>query len=473
MKHNLMQRNIKKTAGFFLMLLAILILYITYLQIIKGDELYENPLNKRTNAYADTVARGDILDRHDVKLAYSHKTSAGYERIYPLEQAAAHAVGYTDAKLGSSGVENLLQSYLSGSKNPVHGLGAIENILRSQQGATVRLTLDARLQQAAYESLDGRRGAVVALNPKTGEILAMVSTPSYNPNTVAKDWSDLQQNQDSVLLNRAVQGLYPPGSVLKAMIADAALTENITTPSRKIDCPGYLDINAYRLPESHGAVHGNTDLAAGLTVSCNTYFATMALELGAKGMQNSFERFGFSKELTETGFYEEMSHIPIFSELGDGDIAQCGIGQGSILVTPLRMAMQMAVFANHGKLMKPYIVSEIISPGGLTLKKYQAEKWLDVTTAENADIIMHAMKNAVDNGTGSAAYINGVAVAGKTGTAENAQGEPHAWFIGGAPADNPSIVVAVIVENVGGGGRYAAPIARHIIEKMMSEEGNR
>lgn len=471
MERKCIQRNIKKMVGFFLSLLVILILYMTYLQIIRGNAFYEAPLNQRANIYAESVMRGDIVDRHGARLAYSIQTGSGYERVYPLGCAAAHTVGYMDSKLGSSGVENSMQSYLSGSKHPAHGLGAAASVLRNQHGDTVHLTLDAKLQQAAYHALAGRKGAIVALNPKTGEILAMVSLPAYDPNRIFADWETLQQDQNGIFLNRAVQGLYPPGSVLKPLIADIALTENKVTPSSQMECFGYIDIGSYHLPESQAAIHGKINLEQALTVSCNTYFAATTLSIGSAKLQKGFERFGFYKDLTDVGFYEEKCRIPDFDQLTQGELAQSGIGQGSMLVTPLRMAMLAATFANHGKLMKPYLISEITSPDGHTLKKYRPEKWLDVTTAEYADIIMLAMKNAVANGTGAAAFIKGISVVGKTGTAENALDKPHAWFIGAAPAEDPSIVVAVIVENAGGGGRYAAPIARHIIEQMVSEEG--
>lgn len=471
MERKCIRSNIKKTAGFFLALLVILILYMSYLQIIQGNAFYESPFNQRANVYTESVRRGDIVDRHGERLAYSIQNDSGYERFYPLGCAAAHIVGYMDSKLGSSGVESSMQSYLSGSRNPAHGLGAAAAVFRNSHGATIQLTLDAKLQQAAYQALAGRKGAIVALNPQTGEILAMVSMPAYDPNRIFAEWETLQQDENGIFLNRAVQGLYPPGSILKPLIADIALTENEVTPSSQMECFGYIDIVSYRLPESQAAIHGKMNLKQALTVSCNTYFAATTLALGPAKLQRGFERFGFYKDLTDTGFYEEKCRIPDFDQLTQGELAQSGIGQGSILVTPLRMAMLAATFANHGKLMKPYLISEITAPDGHTLKKYRPEKWQDVTTAEYADIIMLAMENAVANGTGSAAFIKEIAVAGKTGTAENAQDKPHAWFIGAAPADDPSIVVAVIVENSGGGGLYAAPVARHIIEQMVSEEG--
>jgi peptidoglycan glycosyltransferase len=468
-----MRENIKKTAGVFLLLLAMLILYITYLQIFKGDELYESPYNKRTNSAAAAIKRGTIYDRSGEKLAYSEESGAGFRRVYPYGRAAAHVVGYTTQKFGSGGVEDFMQSYLSGSKNLAHGLGAIQSALQNKEGSSVRLTLDAKLQQAAYNALAGRKGSIVAINPKTGEILAMASLPSYNPEKVEENWETLQSDEDGILLNRAVQGLYPPGSVLKTLIADAALTEKVSSEIRTIECLGYLDVGEYRLPESHNAAHGTVDLKEAISVSCNTYFGTMALELGAEKMQDSFKRFGFAEKIDSAGFYETLSHIPNFGEMSGGDLAQSGIGQGSILVTPLRMAMLAATFANRGKLMRPYLVAEVRGEGGMVLKKYQPEKWLDITSAENADIIMRAMLNNVESGTGAAAAIDGVKVAGKTGTAENAKEEPHAWFIGVAPYESPSIAVAVILENAGGGGRYAAPAARQVIEEFLSEEGNR
>ncbi len=469
--HDTMRENIRRTAAFFLLLLAILIPYVTYLQIFQCDFYYNHPLNQRSrNAFA---VRGDIVDKDGEKLAYSQKSGNGYERFYPLSTLAAHAVGYADPKYGSGGVESVMQSYLSGSRNALRGLGAIAHLFREERGDTVRLTLSSRLQRAAGEAMAGRHGAVVALNPKTGAILAMVSFPAYDPNRIGEDWAALQEEEDAILLNRATQGLYPPGSILKTLIADAALTEKTATTELSIDCPGFLDVGEYRLPEIGDIAHGSVDLKEALTMSCNTYFGTMALKLGGAGLQKSFDRYGFGKTLADAGFYEAQSRIPDFSALGDGDIAQIGVGQGKLLVTPLRMAMVASVFANRGTLMKPHLIDKVLSPSNAVVKTYRAEKWLDVTTAENAAVILQAMRNAVENGTGEAAFIAGAHVAGKTGTAENEKSKPHAWFIGVAPAEDPVVAVAVIVENAGGGGRYAAPIARKILETSLSEEGNR
>lgn len=463
-------KNIFKMATFFLGLLFILICYITYIQDYLGDSLYANPLNRRIYRQTEDFKRGTIFDCRGEKLAYSMKGNEGFIREYPFEEKFAHVVGYESLKLGNTGIEATYNSYLSGTDNIGRKLGAIQKFLSNTQGNDVYLTLDATLQQIAYEALTNHKGAVVALNPRTGEILAMVSKPAFNPNKIESSWEEIQQEHSGILLNRVTQGLYPPGSVFKTMIADAALREQVVTLQETISCPGYLQIGNYTLYESDEISHGEVDLKKALTVSCNTYFATMSLKLGPTKLENNFNRFGFNKMIETKDFPEADIKLPDFKQLNDGDLAQLGIGQGDLLVTPLRMAMLASVFANHGTIMEPHILNEIHTANGGIIKKYKIKKWLEVTSHENAKIIAEYMKNVVANGTGTRAQISSINVAGKTGTAENAQGKPHAWFIGFAPVENPKIVIAVIVENGGSGGSVAAPIAKKVIAKALSEE---
>ena len=208
------------------------------------------------------------------------------------------------------------------------------------------------------------------------------------------------------------------------------------------------------------------NLEEALTVSCNVTFGTLALELGDKRMAKTFERYGFGRSVGKE-LQEVDSHLPDFNSLGNGDLAQVGIGQGSLLVTPLRMAMMASTFANKGIIMKPYLVNRITDADGSSVKEFKPEEWLTITSPQLADQINHMMVEVVNNGTGSAASLPGYQVAGKTGTAENSHGDSHAWFIGFAPADNPQIVVAVIVENAGSGGSIAAPIARQVLAKAL------
>lgn len=460
-------QNIRKVALGLLSLLVILFIYLSYIQTIESNFLATHPLNRRTNETAHSVQSGAVLDKNGKMLAYSKREGDVFNREYPYATVTAQVVGYNSSKYGKSGIESAFNGYLTGSNNSIAHLGAISHLFANQSGNNVKLTLDINLQEIAYKSLGNHRGAVVAINSHTGAILAMVSKPSFDPNQIDQRWGNISTDKNSPLLNRATQGLYPPGSTIKVMIAEAALKEKIIDLKSTIDCEGVLKIPPdYTLQESHLEVYGKINLAKALTVSSNVFFGTISLELGRNKMADTFNRFGFRNPVGQE-LQEAASHLPDFSSLGDGDLAQTGIGQGSLLVTPLRMAMLATCFANQGKIMKPYIVNEITAPDGSLVKTYTPEEWLSPTSSQLADEINKIMVKVVQDGTGTAASLPGVQVAGKTGTAENSQGDSHAWFIGFAPADNPQIAIAVIVENAGFGGSIAAPIARQVLARAL------
>jgi peptidoglycan glycosyltransferase len=251
------------------------------------------------------------------------------------------------------------------------------------------------------------------------------------------------------------------------MIAEASLQEKIVDTNKKFDCQGKLKIGPdYVLPEANFKAHGRVDLEEALAVSCNVTFGLISLELGRGQLAKTFDRYGFSRSVPEE-IEETASRLPDFDKLSDGDIAQTGIGQGSLLVTPLRMAMLASAFANNGKIMTPYLVQQVTAPNGEVIKQYSASEWLNPVNTTNAGLIRDMMVNVVDDGTGIAAKISGMKVAGKTGTAENPHGAPHAWFIGFAPANQPKIAIAVVVENGGSGGAIAAPIARQLFSQVL------
>ncbi|HWR44789.1 peptidoglycan D,D-transpeptidase FtsI family protein [Sporomusa sp.] len=462
------RRNIRKVALFSMGLLITLLGYVTYLQVIESNNLTFNPLNRRTAEASLKVERGQITDSHGKIVALSKLTAQKeYRREYPYDVLFAHVVGYDSPKYGKTGIESIYDGYLSGQINPERRLGAISQLFKSTAGNNVTLTIDARLQQVAYQALGTNRGAIVALSPKTGAILAMVSRPGFDPDSLEADWNNISQSASSPLLNRATQGLYPPGSIIKVLVAEAALAEQTANSKREFNCTGSLKIGPdYVLPESGNRAHGKLNLEEALAVSCNVTFGQLALDLGRTKMAKSFERYGFSQPL-RGDILESPSKLPDFSRLGDGDLAQSGIGQGSLLVTPLRMAMLASTFANRGIMMKPYLVQKITAPDGTVISETSPEKWLSPVDAKLANQVAHMMVTVVKEGTGSGAAIRGVEVAGKTGTAENPHGSPHAWFIGFAPADNPQIAIAVIVENAGSGGSIAAPAARQVLVQAL------
>ena len=409
----MVERNIKKyvgrTAIFLLGCFLVLLGYIVYLQTYMAPSLASNPLNQRSAVAEADILRGSILDAQGKKLAVSQKPG---ERSYPFGESMAPVTGYIGEKIGNAGIEGYANRDLMGMAEDVSRLGPVAQLFVSDRGNDVKLTVDADVQQAAYAALGRRKGAVVVLDAQTGAVLAMVSRPSFDPAGIEAQWDSLRQQSDGPLLNRASQGLYPPGSTLKVMMADAALKEKATDQQEIFHCTGKLDLGGgYVLQESHGAVHGDVNLEQAVTESCNITFGTLAMRMGASKLDAAFDRFGFRKTF-DNEIVESAAHLPDFSKLGKGDTAQVGIGQSSLLVTPLRMAMLAAAFANQGVMMKPYLIDEVISPGGVIIKKGSAAKWLEATSAERAAIIDGFMEKVVQKGTGTAARVDGIRVTG-------------------------------------------------------------
>lgn len=460
--------NIRRTAFLLVALLAVLLVYVSYIQVVESEFLTAHPLNRRSAEAAEKVERGKILDRTGDRLAFSEPDGQGrFRRLYPYGAIASPVTGYSSLRYGKAGMESTFNGYLSGITNPERRFGPVTHLWTPAAGNDVTLTIDGDLQETAYRALGNRRGAVVALDPRTGAVLAMVSRPGFDPADIDANWEAISGAETSPLLNRATQGLYPPGSTLKVMIAEAALNEKIADVQQTFACEGSLKIGPdYTLRESGGRAHGKLDLEEALAVSCNVTFGKLGLELGRSRMARTFDRYGFSRPVGDE-LQEAASRLPDFGRLGDGDLAQTAIGQGSLLVTPLRMAMLAAGIANKGVLMRPYLVSKVTAPDGAVVKQYSPAEFLAVSNAALAGAVSKMMVAVVAEGTGYGARIGGVQVAGKTGTAENPHGDPHAWFIGFAPADNPQIAIAVIAENAGAGGGVAAPIARQVMARAL------
>jgi peptidoglycan glycosyltransferase len=457
------RRQIRIIAISIISLLVLLFAHIASIQIIHHDFWLTHNLNKRAQLAAGGTERGRIFDRRGEILAQSIPGKAGsYTREYPYSAIFAPLIGYESITYGRAGLEAAYNADLAGYRHPWQQLGPIARLLNPKSGNSLSLTVDANLQQQAYRILGNRRGAIVVLDIKTGAILISVSKPSFVPNAIEKEWNTISTANDSPLLNRTVQGLYPPGSIVKVMIADAALRKSTTNLNRSFNCEGQLKVSPdYVLHESGNAIHGKVTLEQALAVSCNVTFGSLAIELGRSQVSSTYERFGFSQVIEELG--EVSSRVPEFNNLGNGDLAQTGIGQSSLLTTPLKMATIAAAFANKGIIMKPYIVDKILSAENDVLFQTQPQEWLRATTAENAAKVAAMMETVVKQGTGKPANAYSVSVAGKTGSAENPHGDAHAWFIGFAPVKDPQFAIAVVIENAGSGGAAAAPVAGQIL----------
>ncbi|TCS76453.1 peptidoglycan D,D-transpeptidase FtsI family protein [Pectinatus cerevisiiphilus] len=468
--NNNINKNMFRILRIFIVLFLVLAANLSYIQIVKSDWYTNNPLNPRIANKENSTLRGDILDRNNVKIAYSKKENQSATRVYPYGALFANSVGYFGKRIGSAGIEQTENSSLSGVNMVLHQLGPLEQLFAADKGNTIRLTLDEKMQKAAWDAMQNKRGAVVILDTNTGAVRAMVSQPSFDPNSVEKDWDSLRTDAQSPLLNRATQGLYPPGSAIKPMMADAALEQGAITTTERVDCGPYYDLgNGQKIYEADNAVYGNINLEEGIIHSSNVMFAGLAVKMGDKGLESAFKRFGFYDDL-KTDFAEQKAHLSDFPNLSKGETAQVGIGQADLLISPLRMAMLASAFGNQGKMMKPYIVDEITSPGGAVIQKGMPSVFKEVTTADRANIINSYMENEVLKGTGRNAAVKGVIVAGKTGTAENPLGADHAWFIGTAQLKTEKISFAIILENSGFGGAEAAPIIRNVINTMLKED---
>lgn len=470
-----LKKNTKIVFVVFCGLFVSLIVYLTYFIVYERDQLIQSSYNRRLWEQERKVIRGTIYDAMGKPLADTVTEKDTKKRIYPAGKVVGPLIGYSDEQLGRAGLENVLNGELLGitEKDPMVILR--QKILgTSNKGNDVYLTLDYDLQAKAYELFSNRRGALVAMDPKTGAILALVSSPGYDPTNLKDKWEGLLQDSEKPLINRATQGLYPPGSIFKIVTLAAALKNKPDIKTRTFYTPGYAKVNGSIIRDYEGFSPGNYDLTGAFRYSSNSIFVQISKEVGKDNMLSMAEDFGFNTKL-RADIPVAISKFPKPPIVGGNvELAEDSIGQGKVLVTPLQMAKITAIVANGGKDITCHILDKSVSPLGITktLRPKLSEK--DRILSEDvARTIRDLMVDVVENGTGRAAAIRGIGVGGKTGSAENPHGKTHAWFTGFAPADNPKIAVAVIVENAGSGGRNAGPIARDIMLEYLNKINNR
>lgn len=452
------------------LLFAGLSAYYGYFLFAKSDAVINNSYNARLDSFADRVVRGEIRSSDGRVLAQTNVDGEGNEsRFYPYDSLFSHVVGYsTNGKTGLEALSNfyLLTSHVNMLEQVFNELSSVKN-----KGDNVVTTLDLDIQKAAYDALGKRNGAVVVMEPDTGKILAMVSKPDYNPNTLLADWNHLvaEENTSGQLLNRATQGLYPPGSTFKVVTALEYMREN---PSNygdyTFDCNGVYKNGDYSIKCYHGTAHGHQNLIQAFANSCNGAFSNLGLSLNLNSLKNTSEQLLFNKELPLSIPYSKSSYS-MESGAETWQILQTSIGQGQTQITPIHNAMMTAAIANGGTLMKPYLIDRVESVGGDVVKKFMPQSYGNLMTAEESAALTEYMQTVVTNGTGSALRTKNYTVAGKTGSAEFEKAkETHAWFIGFAPVEHPKVVVSVIVEEGGSGGQAAAPIARALFDLYFS-----
>lgn len=482
-----MQPQIRKVGIGLVAAFMAIFLQLNYLQIFAAERIASNDANIRRKLREYSIKRGDILTNDGVVIAQSKatKNQFKYRRLYPEGELYGHITGYYSIVYGTDRIERAYNSALLGDSG-VLSMQDIEDRLfdSGEQGDDVRLTINSKLQEAARSALGNERGAVVALDPQTGAIKALWSNPSFDPGPLAHPKAKKERsyynslNPDeplkSPLLSLATSRGYPPGSTFKALVAAAALESGKYDRDSKFPDPDELD-----LPQTDDTLTnftntsctggGEIDLFTAMRVSCDTTFAILGMELHKEILEMS-EEFGFNARIPlEVGTQQSL-----FPEIGDDRIperAKAGIGQQDVVATPLQMALVAAGIANGGKVMVPHLASEIIDPSGGIVRRIDPEVMSEPMSQQTARVVGEMMVSVVEDGTATSAQIPGVAVAGKTGTAQTVEGaNPHTWFIAYAPANDPQIAIAVIVENGGSfgseatGGAVAAPIAKQVME---------
>lgn len=478
-----MNRPIRRVALVCMVLFALLLGNGTFMVVAQQNSLNANPLNRRVRDAEFAQDRGAILvGTTPVAATEPSDGDFRYQRVYPDPELYAHVTGWYSYDRARSALEESYNSELAGTDDSLFVRRLVDLVTgRTPQGASITTTIDPDAQRAAAEALGDTKGAVVALDPQTGAVLALVSHPSYDPNRIAdaedvqaanEAYTELAEDEDNPLADRAAREVYPPGSTFKLVTAAAAL-ESGMEPDAEVDSPEQL-----RLPGTTTDLGNDTDcggetttLDRALEVSCNTAFANVGLDLGADALREQAEAFGFgTRHLTDLdGVASRFPEAP-----DDAQTALSAIGQFDVAASPLQMAMVAAGVANDGVVMEPYLVDQVRAPNLSVLRQNRPQELGRAMSAENAAELQQMMVGVVEDGTGANARIDGIEVGGKTGTAQtDLARNPFAWFVSAAPMDDPQVAVAVFVEDADiarndiAGGRLAAPIARAVTEAVV------
>ncbi|MGL4655209.1 MAG: peptidoglycan D,D-transpeptidase FtsI family protein [Sarcina sp.] len=493
------RKNIKVIMGVYLVLLFGLIGYITYFYLFKAPEINKMPANAITMSKSSKVLRGTIYDSEMQPIAESERIDAfNQKRIYPYGDLYAAAIGYASSRYGNTGMENIYNTQLT-TYDPLtlseyiktYGLKkAFENRnqnLAPQVGDSVVTTLNTPLQKAAWEALGENEGAVVAIQPKTGQVLAMVSKPTFNPNDIAAEMQQVAQDEqigkpNKSLINQATHDPTAPGSVFKTVTISSALENIPGIQNRVFDDKGSIKIGNYTLPNENWRAFGEISLARALSVSSNVVFGTIGMELGNQALKATADAYGFNSVIPTNGFYVGQSNFPTIPQYDQGSMAQSAIGQGATTATPFQMAMVVSTIANGGVMMEPTMVKEVINSRGQVVQSFAPKELRRVISAQNAATITKDMRFVTEQREGEPSgvwdYMDPkYQIASKTGTAqkENAQGQllvdANAWFVCFAPANDPKIAVAVKVVNGGAGSKIGASIAYKVVKNYLDQVG--
>ncbi len=460
-------RSIAYVTYAFVLLFLVLIVYIVYYTIFRGPEDINNSYNSRQDIYAKRVVRGQILSRNGDILAKSVTDESGREeREYPYGPLFAHAVGFSEK--GKLGVEANANIRLLTSNRPL--TERVINDFRGEKnlGNDVYTTLDPDIQRAAYDALGSYKGAVIATDIKTGEILCMVSKPDFDPNLIEEEWDEINSDQKKgALLNRVTQGLYPPGSTFKIVTTLEYLKEHEDIASEySFECNGSFSYEGSKINCYHDRSHGEVDLLSSFSRSCNASYANISTTLDKEAFRNTCEELLFNKDLPLKMSYKQ-SYVPINNDSSADELMQTAIGQGKTQMTPIHINIITSAIANNGVLMRPYIIDRIEKNGGGVIRQYAPDEYGRIIDEKYCLSLREMMEEVVKSGTGTRlSETDGYTAAGKTGSAEYSSNKvmSHAWFTGYAPCDDPQIAVTVIAEEAGSGGEMAVPIAKKVFD---------
>jgi len=497
-------RSIKRAVLGISLCFIILSSGLVYWQVLASQDLLSKPGNLRAVYQEQRIWRGGIFDRNGEILAKSYSAVEAEQlmgkkvfstvrppgdqyptqiRLYPKGNLFAHVVGTYSFIYGKTGLEASLNKLLLGL-GPNESIQSVSQSLvdKSRRGNDIVLTLDSKIQSAAVEALQGKSGAAVAIEPKTGKILAMSSAPDFNPNELDQKFKEINAIGNQVFVDKAVSAAYTPGSIMKLVTAGGLLHSGLDvravyqdTGRDRVEVKG----ESREVVDSEKEGLGSVDFFSALARSSNTYFATRAALAGDSQFLAAAQRFGFGQKLPLEELKSSSTSLRISSitaegvpkQLKLGELMDSSYGQGQVQVTPLHMAMIAASIANGGQMMRPGLVDRVLSPKQETLYQFKPAVWLTPLLPQEASLIQQGMREAVEYGTARGLGIDGVTMAAKTGTAELGEPgkQPHGWFVAFAPAENPVIAVAVIIEHGKSGASSAGPVAKDIIQAALRE----
>lgn len=473
--------RLTRTVFLFTALFAVLIGNITYIQVIKASEYQDMPSNNHTINKARYIKRGSVITADGLTLAESIQQADGtYARSYPNGNLAAHVVGYYSQQYGTMGIENTQNDTLTGSKDYSSWQNALNSLAGiSEPGNSVQLTIDSRIQRAAEQALAGRVGAIVALDPRSGAVLAWASAPTFDNTNIqaAIEAANASGGADTSMYDRATLALYTPGSTFKVLTLASALENGLATLDTTYDSPGRMEIGGADVVSIGERGHGTISLAKAFALSSNTVFGQVADGLGAEKLVATARAFGYGQQLG-LDFTTAASVMPNPEEMTEWELAWAGagqpVGQGHTpgpQATVMQNALMAATIANNGIAMNPYVVSQILAPDGTVLKTTRGRSLGQAVSTGTAEQVKQAMLDVVQSGTGSAAAIAGVKVAGKTGTAETNNANANSTFVGFAPYDTPTVAIAVVIEQNAKGEESAAAVGGQVLRAALATQG--